>query len=269
MNRQLTTTSEDYEQTKPYFSDEQRQKFQNFIQELGTRQATQEDFLTLESIYSNNKYEKIYHHYYSDIGSVLSQQNIEQLDYISTNLQYIKTNYTKNRIDIKNQIEKLYDHSNIRILEQRLVSKINNETQISIDKLTEQSTDIEAKLEKNKFDYITILGIFASVMLAFVGGFTFSTSVLNNIKEVSIYRLTFIAGLIGFVFFNLVFLLLHFLMKMTNRKTPKAIPIFFNIVILSIMFSTFLIYSCKSNQKRVSSSSITIYEQIPQPDTNQ
>ena len=51
-------------------------------------------------------------------------------------------------------------------------------------------------------EYISILGIFASIVLAFVGGLTFSTSVLANIDKASIYRLVIIACIIGIVFFK-------------------------------------------------------------------
>lgn len=49
-------------------------------------------------------------------------------------------------------------------------------------------------------EYITILGIFAAIMLAFVGAFTFSTSVLNNLGRVDTLELVAVALVIGLVF---------------------------------------------------------------------
>ena len=43
---------------------------------------------------------------------------------------------------------------------------------------------------KQQREYISILGIFAAVVLAFTGGIAFSTSVLKNINTVSVYRIT-------------------------------------------------------------------------------
>ena len=48
-------------------------------------------------------------------------------------------------------------------------------------------------------EYITILGIFAAIMLAFVGAFTFSTSVLNNLGKADTLELVAVAIVIGLV----------------------------------------------------------------------
>lgn len=242
MAQRKSTTSSPSNKSKPYFSDTQRKQFQDFIQELGTRPATEDDFLKLESIYSNDDFKEIYHHYYNDIGSALSQQSTEQLDYIGINLQYIKTNYTTQKIDIHNQIEKLYDHSFIRILEQRNVARISNETQTAVNKMYEQADQIEEKLEKNKFDYITILGIFATIVVTFVGSFAFSSSVLQNIHSVSFTKLVVIACIIGLVFCNMVWLLADFIVSLTSKKLNLKIHI--PCIVLNAIF--FIIISATS-----------------------
>jgi len=91
-------------------------------------------------------------------------------------------------------------------------------------------------------EYITILGIFSSIVIAFVAGLVFSSSVLNNMDKVSIYRLTFVMLGIAWMLFNLVNLLLDFL-KRINRFTlnipaqGKDLPLIaaINIVILFLM----------------------------------
>ena len=70
-------------------------------------------------------------------------------------------------------------------------------------------------------DYITILGIFSSIVITFVAGMVFSSSILNNIDKVSIYRLTFVIILIAMMLFNLLNLLLDFIAKV-NMK-PLAV----------------------------------------------
>ncbi len=55
------------------------------------------------------------------------------------------------------------------------------------------------------------MGIFASIVLAFIGGMTFSTSVLNNIHNGSIYRLLIITSLIGMIFIAMIWLLMDFI----------------------------------------------------------
>ena len=85
-------------------------------------------------------------------------------------------------------------------------------------------------------EYITILGIFAAIMLAFVGAFTFSTSVLNNLGKTGTLELVAVAIVIGLVFVLLISILIDFLRdindkvvcdkngkKKWNKKKPKWI----------------------------------------------
>ena len=59
-------------------------------------------------------------------------------------------------------------------------------------------------------------------MLAFVGTFTFSTSVLNNVTDTNVYKLAVISIVIGFVFYNLVGMLIDFI-KEINGKSAGSI----------------------------------------------
>ena len=70
-------------------------------------------------------------------------------------------------------------------------------------------------------DYVTILGIFAAIILAFVAGITFSTSVLSNVDKVSIYRLTFVILLLALLLFNLLNSLFCFVERINNRPYPS------------------------------------------------
>ncbi len=66
-------------------------------------------------------------------------------------------------------------------------------------------------------EYVTILGIFASIVLAFVGGITFTTSVLQNIDKVSVFRLILTVDVIGAVLVNVIYLLISFILKINDK----------------------------------------------------
>ena len=66
-------------------------------------------------------------------------------------------------------------------------------------------------------EYITILGIFAAIMLAFVGAFTFSTSVLNNLGKADTLELVAVALVIGLVFVLLISILIDFLRDINDK----------------------------------------------------
>lgn len=223
----------------------------------------------LENLYWNSKNEKMNRHYYSKIFAFLSiySDDLETLEIISNNMRYIKENYLPNVrkdknndfIDVSLAIDKLYDHINLDCARITYTNSIKMETSNkfeNIEKTYEQiRSDIsnvqkdynkmEDSIERNKIEYITILGIFASIVLAFVGGITFSTSVLNNIGNASIYRIVLASLIIGFVFYNIIYALFEFLRKINGDKGEKSKLLFyiFNGLVVLMMIVTVFAYS--------------------------
>ncbi len=216
-------------------------------------------FKRLESIYYND--DENFRHYYSDIFSTLTlidgDSTLGSLDILAQNIQAIKDGYIPknidengNIIDIRKEIVKLYDHTNLDIarinytktmtnetlselaknkllvanLEQKVqesedsLKKLSNNT---IDDLKQLSNQVQERQEDMQKEYITILGIFASIVLAFTGGIVFSSSVLENIDKPSVYRITLITFIIGLVFFNLIWVLIDFIRDINGKVIRK------------------------------------------------
>ena len=174
-------------------------------------------------------------------------QNIQTIKdgYISKN-----TDENGNNIDISKAIIKLYDHTNLDIARINYTKTMTNETmselaknRLLVENLEEKVRESENALEKisnktlndlkrlsNKVqrrqedmqkEYITILGIFAAIVLAFTGGIVFSSSVLENIDKSSIYRISLMAFIIGIVFFNLIWILIDFIQDINGKIVRK------------------------------------------------
>lgn len=177
---------------------------------------------------------------------------ISNIQYLYVNYESYRNNLADERechAEIGENLRKLYDHITLESIrmsyydigESRLakqgitlkgltnqVEDLGNKAILMNDKykeISEKSCDIETKhkefedkLSKVQTDYIAILGIFASVVLAFVGGMAFSTSVLENMKDVSIYRLLIVSFVIGLVFVTVIFLMFYFVGILSNRK---------------------------------------------------
>ena len=96
-----------------------------------------------------------------------------------------------------------------------MVDSLNEEHQKAIDdiKKTEQALadEIHEGQKKMQNEYITILGIFAAIVLAFTGGMSFSSSVLENLHQSSIYRILIVVCVLGFVMINLIWILIDFI----------------------------------------------------------
>lgn len=191
----------------------------------------------LFSIFKNEKYESDYNF------------NIDKL-----------YNYAMNDAnmcgDCRKIIIKLFDHSSLVSYQITGIEKIAEEIS---EKVAEKNKEtLMDSMKDSEKQYITILGIFASIVLAFTGGIAFSTSVLSNIDKASIYRLVFVTSLLGFMLFNTICVMFEFVREINNKSldlTFKSIlkkPLWLvpNMVFLVIMIISTLAYYCGSVQQR-------------------
>ncbi|GAA7318990.1 hypothetical protein HpCK60_08470 [Helicobacter pylori] len=116
------------------------------------------------------------------------------------------------------------------------------------DELNKNYKKLSEELNKQQTQYITILGIFASIVLTFVGGLAFSTSVLSNIDKANAYRLVFVMAFIALFFGNILYLLFSFLSKISLSEEEKdkqenffKKPIFwFNLMVIILFVIGFV-----------------------------
>lgn len=175
---------------------------------------------------------------YSEISSFVYGLQTEEQGNFATNVECLLA-YTfdeNNNIDdlICKIVLKIYDHFQLSVHQKNLNSETNEVVKSHLaESIAEANKAIEESAKKAKNaekEYITILGIFASIVLAFVGGLTFSTSVLQNIDAVSIYRLILVIDLLALVIVNAVYVLIKFIYHI-NDKNDKLFGVkWFNIV---------------------------------------
>lgn len=165
-------------------------------------------------------YDGDFRHYYSKVFGTLtmikndSQYDLQNLtDNIRTIFEKIEHRHREKDCEEEFYLKakKLYDHINLDVARINYTEELVNRLNAQNSKLRDDLLKISQKAERMQRDYVTILGIFAAIILAFVSGITFSTSALNNIDKVSIYHLVFVILLIAALVFNLVNLLLCFL----------------------------------------------------------
>ena len=138
----------------------------------------------------------------------------------------------ENNVDknIKQIALKIYDYINLNKVQNENIKNILQESVVSVKgKLHDEIKNIER-------EYITILGIFASIVLSFVGGITFTTSVLQNIDKVSMYRLVLMIDFIGFILVNVMYILISFILEINDinkRRYNKYIKCI-NRVLLAV-----------------------------------
>lgn len=90
------------------------------------------------------------------------------------------------------------------------------------------SKKAKEKVESAQKESITILGIFASIAVAFTGGMIFTSSVLENISKASAYRVIIVALIIGFVLINTVIALVLYLNHIVHSAAVDREEKFFD-----------------------------------------
>ena len=193
------------------------------------------EFVIRLGVYFNQKNLPIY----SDIIELVYNLEDGNFEYLEENLNsiHIKVEESQN---LKEKIFKLLDY--IRLENARL-TYLNDATKKSIDILNENESSIkkidkklietEEKIEKligkqkKSFDsivtqIITILGIFSTIVITFFGGVTAMSGMMKNMHNVSKFRLVFVFEIIGFIMFNTIFMLLHFIAKLSERSISSS-----------------------------------------------
>lgn len=223
--------------------DEKREQLQDILIELSDSQKKlqEEDNYTgiikkLEDLYYGEK--QNYRHYYNDIFAIIStiaKEEDKSLDILAENMRIIHSVYEPDEKgfgrepkNIRNELNKLYDHINLEIARLHYFNTSESNTEGKLKNLTDTLNNVEDKLKKmeateEKIDdmqkqYITILGIFASIVITFTGGTAFSTSVLQNIANASIYRISLIVFVLAFSLTNIVYILTRFIREISKKK---------------------------------------------------
>lgn len=149
-------------------------------------------------------------------------------------------------------LTKLYDHVNLELVRANyyaqlnsiqderlgdLSNKIEESRRAAEESIAGAAADAEDRINSSKAevqrDNITVLGIFTGIVVAFVAGMTFSSSVLQNIDKASIYRLAAMATIAAIFFLDLVALLVWFLSKVAkiDIRDMKTVVIVANVVL--------------------------------------
>lgn len=172
--------------------------------------------------------------------------NFENIDNCKTDK--IKTTDILDEINLRDDeyLTKMFDNANLYINEKQSIEEITffeniiieikrrkmyNELINSIDgsqktvKITQKNVssqitklnDITDKVEKIQNDFISMLSIFAAVIIAFIGGLSMIGSSLQYMGTVSKYRLVFVLIIIGLTMFNVIYMLLYIISKISNK----------------------------------------------------
>lgn len=253
-------------------------------------QKTDEFYGLLVQIYDNDQLRHSYARITKLVVGMLSNKKEDSVTCILQNLNCIQEKMEEERqtnTSLYVQVGKLSDHINLEVYRYNYYKNtageaeyLVNQMQIAkeqlqksyedcefrndIDLLKSQRNELSDKANEAKelvknlnLQLVSVLGIFAAVIVSFFGGFSYFTSVFSNISG-DPEKLMLLASLVGFVVFNLIVFLISsisfiinkpipIISKNAERKTQKTfyqnVFIIVNVVlIIAIAFSTFLLF---------------------------
>lgn len=209
-----------------------------------------------------NRPDKLDRILYSEMSNYIFGLTSASRGTFSTNVEnlllYVLEERNSVEEDTRKIIIKIYDHV------QLATHQIENASNILNNSILDVKSKLHDEIKGIEREYITILGIFASIVLAFVGGITFTTSVLQNIDKASMFRLILTVDVIGAVLVNVMYLLISFILKINDKDSESnrtfiktanwtlfgiagvvLISWFFNFIDLQKYISKFFIWTSK------------------------
>ena len=157
---------------------------------------------------------------YSQITNYLFNLDVRKKEQFITNVENLlfytlESPTCEIEEDVKKIIVKIYDHT--QLVNYQMEKIDTGFGQNFADAKIDLSKEISKEVKGIEKEHITILGIFAAIVLTFVGTLTFSTSVLENISRDNIVGLSLAALIIGLVMFNLIAYLIDFLKEINGK----------------------------------------------------
>ena len=157
-----------------------------------------------------------------DQKSSLLFMNLDELKNYSESIEDAEYN------DSKKFVTKLYDYIHLFSFQNREVEKFFD------DQIKDAKVDLNEEVKAMQNQFIVILGIFASFIVTFVGGLSFSSSVLNGISSISPYRLFAVILLLGFVLMTICFSLYWFIAKVINKDDVTGLKSIYKKFVIAI-----------------------------------
>ena len=200
-------------------------RLEKYLTDLSKKLLNEEELNSsideLKQIYTGD-----FRHFYSRVfATITTIQDSPQYDLqnLVENLKVIfdkaqATRSSDEKLEFYNHVKKLYDHVNLDVSRIKYTKKLIGDSDQEYKSVKDSIQNLHNRSEKMQRDYVTILGIFAAIIVAFVSGMVFSTSVLNNIDKVSIYRLVGVMLLIAMFLFNMVNLLIGFVKQINGAE---------------------------------------------------
>lgn len=175
----------------------------------------------LKKIYKNKDFRHSYAEISRKIEPCSSDQRTLLTDFIDEVIKYLESNHEQRYII--NGLGKLADHlelESIRLDRMEEIKLIDSKFKIKSDeidkKLNEYNTKtnrLQSQINNINTQVVTVLGIFAGLVITFSTANDMSRSILENISALNYSQIIFVILMLGFVLYNCIFIVLYMISK--------------------------------------------------------
>lgn len=183
-------------------------------------------FEKLKNVYSINDYR----HSYFEISEFLESRIPEVRDILEERLEiiYEYAGSTKSDEEVAKRLFKLCDHIALERLRlarmdkiKYMADKLNGSMSNAMNKIEATNLDVteaENKVNNIHSETITILGIFAGLVIGFATGFQLFAESFTNLNDIYFYKIISYLAFIGIILFDCIFFLMFSVSRVSRRS---------------------------------------------------
>ena len=125
----------------------------------------------------------------------------------------------------------------------RLLKQTFDASNDDYNKLSNNVKELKNRYDRNIIDIVCIVAIFIAITIGMVSGISFSLQAFNNVTSLNIMSICLTALIVGFVIFNLFYIIFKFVCKICGKEIDtKGYYIYTDVVFVAlIVFFTFLV----------------------------
>lgn len=180
-----------------------------------------------------------FRHSYSIISSCMEGYNPDQLDslpvYLDRIIVFAETQSDNEEVRrVTKSVRKLLDHIELECVRLNRMSQVKHyadeakSIQAAAMMLNQSTKEAGKRLDERVDGFheqsITILGIFSAVVVGFMSGLSMFTSGFNKLTEVDLYVVCFYSVLVGIIVFDILFMLIFFIAKISGHSIARDVP---------------------------------------------
>lgn len=211
------------------FSEIFRKIFENYAESVDYQfeEACKSDFKELLDCLKNLEVKYIK---YSEISLLVYKYEKDE-EFINDFISFIISKIDSEEVNQKAKgiLFKVISHIELAILQKRYLYKVQKEQIDNLnnsilyankenENLKESYNELKRKHENIMISFVSILGIFASIIFAVFGGFKQLEGLGNNLHHIAIYKMLMYIGCTGIVITSIVFISFYSVSKLTGLR---------------------------------------------------